>query len=192
MPNKNNNAKTTMISNKDASKESRLVEEFRQEIYHILKSSKTVPITTENTILQETWTKFSAKHGISPVSINNNIQSKEGVTKNGADKRKYGEFPSTTPKVPQNNTNILRSVLKTTIWSMRLFYKAFKILGACILTLFVLYCIFILHKPTQRFISRNTQDLIYPLMRALRLMSIPVVRRFPFLTGNNSHLHMFN
>lgn len=150
-------------------------------------------------IATDTWNKFSSKHRTSPFCVNNNIKSasRTGVKLHQTTNNKAQSSQFLTNKGAENVSNkfrqryakeggdhlILKCVLHVTFQFLKLVYKLIKIVGIVILVLFCFYCIFILHKPTQRFISRNTQDLIYPLMRALRLMSIPVVEMFPILTG---------
>ncbi|ODN02243.1 hypothetical protein Ocin01_04446 [Orchesella cincta] len=56
-----------------------------------------------------------------------------------------------------------------------------KIVLVSFLLVFILYCLMVLHKPTQAFVSRHTQDFIYPFMRTIRFGSLPFVSRFPQL-----------
>lgn len=35
-----------------------------------------------------------------------------------------------------------------------------------------------LHKPTRLFVTKHTQKIAYPLMRGIRLMTLPIARRF--------------
>ncbi|CAL8104876.1 unnamed protein product [Orchesella dallaii] len=56
-----------------------------------------------------------------------------------------------------------------------------KLVLVSFLLVFILYCLMVLHKPTQAFVSRHTQDLIYPFMRTIRFGSLPFVSRFPQL-----------
>lgn len=39
-----------------------------------------------------------------------------------------------------------------------------------------------LHNPSQKFVMRNIQDMIYPFMTSLRYISLPILKRYPYLS----------
>lgn len=151
-------------------------------------------------ICHKVWAKFSNKHQKSPSHINNNVQScmKSTVEKqqteqsndnhNGIRFRTQCEDvnrDNSLEKEPsqKNNRTVVLLFLETVLGVFRLSQVLFKTVGIIFIALLVFYSLITLHKPTQAFISRHTQDLIYPFMRALRILSLPVVRRIPVLTG---------
>jgi hypothetical protein len=49
-------------------------------------------------------------------------------------------------------------------------------------------CIYILlnvHQPTSSLVLRNVQGLIYPGLKVLRFLSVPIIKQYPSLTGNS-------
>ncbi|XP_045480567.1 uncharacterized protein LOC123685043 [Harmonia axyridis] len=51
-----------------------------------------------------------------------------------------------------------------------------------ILAIFI-YILLNFHQPTSSLVLRNVQGFIYPGLKILRHLSVPVIQRFPFLTG---------
>lgn len=82
--------------------------------------------------------------------------------------------------------NVKSSSDKIPTKSVRSFYSfqlIVKIIVIVFLTLIVA-CFFITyHKPTYNLVVRNVQELIYPIMKCLRRMTLPVVRALPSVTG---------
>ncbi|XP_066994534.2 uncharacterized protein [Anabrus simplex] len=79
-------------------------------------------------------------------------------------------------KNTQSETNC-RSKLVRSLW--------LRIIKIICLMLFVIVCVYLLlffHKPSYNFVVRNIQELIYPSMKLLRWMALPIVRRFPSIT----------
>ncbi|KAK4287686.1 hypothetical protein Pmani_039243 [Petrolisthes manimaculis] len=61
------------------------------------------------------------------------------------------------------------------------------VVGVKALVCFALVCflscaLISLHNPTRKMVTRNIQDLIYPVMTTLRLITLPVLRRYPHLS----------
>lgn len=79
----------------------------------------------------------------------------------------------------ENNNNKLILLLKNFIFFMWFIIKIviFVIIG---------YVFISLHSPTQKFLLRNSQDLIYPVMRQIRLWTLPVIEKYNHL----SHWHV--
>jgi hypothetical protein len=49
-------------------------------------------------------------------------------------------------------------------------------------------CIYILlnvHQPTSSLVLRNVQGLIYPGLKVLRFLSVPIIKQYPSLTGSS-------
>jgi hypothetical protein len=53
----------------------------------------------------------------------------------------------------------------------------------------VLYALVACHSPTQKTLSRHIQGFIYPFMRNLRKITLPVLRAYPDLSGNPKNLY---
>ncbi|KAK3886903.1 hypothetical protein Pcinc_008971 [Petrolisthes cinctipes] len=61
------------------------------------------------------------------------------------------------------------------------------VVGVKALVCFTLVCflscaLISLHNPTRKLVTRNIQDLIYPVMTTLRIFTLPVLRRYPHLS----------
>lgn len=54
-----------------------------------------------------------------------------------------------------------------------------------IAVLLVVYVASLLHLPLQRWFLRHVQDYIYPSMRLLRLVTLPLIQYYPSLTGKS-------
>lgn len=48
----------------------------------------------------------------------------------------------------------------------------------------LIYAVVACHSPTQKTLSRHIQGFIYPFMRNLRKLTLPVLRAYPDLTGD--------
>lgn len=57
--------------------------------------------------------------------------------------------------------------------------------------LFVFYIILNVHQPTTSIVLRNVQGLIYPGLKLIRYFSVPIIKRFPQLTGLFSFFFMY-
>jgi hypothetical protein len=67
------------------------------------------------------------------------------------------------------------------IYSLQLIVKIIFI----VLLMLTIACLFITyHKPTYNLVVRNVQELIYPIMKCLRRITLPVVKALPSVTGN--------
>lgn len=159
------------------------------------------------------WNKFSQKYQTSPSHTNNNTTKKTELNNSRSLKKNYRQFNSLNceinkststkaiisvksnqlSKVKCNNSNefvdnknknqqshhkiysfqLITCILSWTFWTI-------KFLGIVFIFLIGL---FVFHKPTELFVMRNTQQLIYPIMRQLRLISLPIINHFPALTG---------
>lgn len=53
-----------------------------------------------------------------------------------------------------------------------------KILFCCVMIYTFISC----HNPTQKFVMRHSQSLIYPIMRTVRLWTLPVIKKYDSLT----------
>ncbi|XP_076310049.1 uncharacterized protein LOC143225119 [Tachypleus tridentatus] len=72
------------------------------------------------------------------------------------------------------------------------FYKVWKFCRTClfltcivlkvILGLILVYAIASSHNPTQKFVMRHSQSLIYPLLRTVRIWSLPLLRKYDYFT----------
>ncbi|PSN29002.1 hypothetical protein C0J52_26729 [Blattella germanica] len=57
-----------------------------------------------------------------------------------------------------------------------------KLFILILLSLFLTCLVMTYHKPTYNLVVRNVQELIYPTMKCLRRLTLPVVRAFPSIT----------
>jgi len=158
------------------------------------------------------WEQFSTRHENRPMQINNNVQLKKHLrhrTTSDSDNLEGSGSNSMQSLQPtlKKSTDISKlrqsvidevqlfhlnshNIIITSIFSMLCRFLAFsttifKHIVSAILLCIILICLVVLHQPTQSYISRNTQDLIYPFMRNLRLSSLPIVSIFPRVTGKH-------
>jgi hypothetical protein len=119
-------------------------------------------------IIEESWNKFTTKHRISPFSINNNVTSSKLLQKitskrNGQlilNGTHSSSFLKNQKEQSQKEIKAQHFVLwylfpVIIVWILKWMFKVLQIFGLVISTLFIFYCIFILHKPTQRFSRLN-------------------------------------
>lgn len=52
-----------------------------------------------------------------------------------------------------------------------------------LLLIFVAYVLLNVHQPTSSIVLRNVQGLIYPGLKILRFLAVPVLKQFPSLTS---------
>lgn len=50
----------------------------------------------------------------------------------------------------------------------------------------IAYILLNVHQPTSSIVLRNVQGLIYPGLKVLRILSMPIIKRFPSLTGKDN------
>jgi hypothetical protein len=177
--------------------------------------------TSVKQLCHKTWAKFSEKHQESPSRSNNNVQFSKNplkrlplrfldsgpeiqtgvVCQEPSKKPKERDDLENTDEIFENHRNVIdkqcSNITSSNILAHRIFllliqlFSWLKLITIILLTLVVVYGVLALHKPSQAFISRNAQDYIYPFMRAMRLISIPVVRKFPRITGRGNHIFTF-
>lgn len=85
--------------------------------------------------------------------------------------------------------NVKSSSDKIPTKSVRSFYffqLIVKIIVIVFLTLTVACFFSTYHKPTYNLVVRNVQELIYPIMKCLRRLTLPIVRALPSVTGKFS------
>jgi hypothetical protein len=73
---------------------------------------------------------------------------------------------------------------------LRSFYS-FQLIRIIVVVLLILTvaCLFIIyHKPTYNVVARNVQELIYPIMKFLRRVTLPIVKALPSVTGNINYV----
>lgn len=58
-----------------------------------------------------------------------------------------------------------------------------KVFLCIVCIIFVLYVLLNVHQPTSSIVLRNVQGLIYPGLKVLRFLAVPVLKRFPSLTS---------
>jgi quinol-cytochrome oxidoreductase complex cytochrome b subunit len=63
------------------------------------------------------------------------------------------------------------------------FQLIIKIIIIVLLTLTVSCLVISYHKPTYNLVVRNVQELIYPIMKCLRRITLPIVKALPSVTG---------
>lgn len=144
-------------------------------------------------ICHQVWIKFASVHQKSPSHKNNNVQkncSSSNHTKRITKESKRLETNTSITHPPQHNESHCDNSLKYKNTFLHVAHSALSFLILCLKCSFqstfisiLLYCMVVLHKPTQVVISRNTQDLIYPFMRNLRILALPLVERFPVITS---------
>lgn len=67
-----------------------------------------------------------------------------------------------------------------------------KILFYIIVVFFSLFILLNHHQPTISLVLRNVQSLIYPGLKLLRLLAIPVIQFFPSLSGMLTNIKSMN
>jgi len=139
------------------------------------------------------WRIFSSKYQKSPSHTTNNntegcmpqsstAQISQHITKVKGEKICSRDLKSSHPDnrffipVAIQGQDYLRSCFAVVLTFLK--YLTFLISMTILVSLFLA-----LHKPTQVFLSRNSQNLIYPFMRTARLLTLPIVQRFPKVTG---------
>lgn len=83
--------------------------------------------------------------------------------------------------------NVKSSNDKIATESIRSFYSFQLIIRLFVVAFFTLTvaCLCITyHKPTHNLAVRNVQELIYPVMKCLRRITLPIVKALPSVTGN--------
>lgn len=83
--------------------------------------------------------------------------------------------------------NVKSSIDKITTESIRSFYSFQRIIRIVVVVFltFTVACLCVTyHKPTNNLAVRNVQELIYPVMKCLRRITLPIVRALPSVTGN--------
>ena len=83
--------------------------------------------------------------------------------------------------------NVKPSNDKIATESIRSFYSfqlIVRIVVVMFLTLTVACLCITYHKPTYNLAVRNVQELIYPAMKCLRRITLPIVKALPSVTGN--------
>jgi len=77
------------------------------------------------------------------------------------------------------NEYLFTFIYNIVIYTFRFINILFKVLIVSLLLI-----IFISnHPPTSKWILRNSQPLIYPFMRHLRLFTLPLIKTLPYLTN---------
>lgn len=56
--------------------------------------------------------------------------------------------------------------------------------------LIIFYVLLNVHQPTASVVLRNVQSLIYPGFSLLRYISVPIIKRFPSLTGKVTQISL--
>ncbi|CAG7830865.1 unnamed protein product [Allacma fusca] len=125
---------------------------------------------------EKVWSKFSETHQKSPSHKNNNVQNCSHRRRTRAAVRKDGGSTVTE----RERGDGLRKRVATLL--LALFLRIVKIWVCLVFVLTALYCLIVLHKPTELFLTRYSQDVIYPMMRFLRLISLPYVKSNPSST----------
>lgn len=69
------------------------------------------------------------------------------------------------------------------LWTILKLFFIFILLSIC------LYILLNVHQPTSSIVLRNVQGLIYPGLKVLRFLSVPIIKRYPSLTG--IHFNLF-
>ncbi|CAL1269690.1 unnamed protein product [Larinioides sclopetarius] len=86
-------------------------------------------------------------------------------------------------KAPQKNTESSTSIGLLFIYKLSRFIgNTIKYLVTCFSFLFFMYLFIISHNSAQKFVMRNCQNFIYPTMRSLRLWTLPILRKYEFLS----------
>lgn len=67
----------------------------------------------------------------------------------------------------------------------KLVFKLFLVLISLVLIGYILLNV---HQPTSSIVLRNVQGLIYPGLKILRLLTIPIIKKFPSLTGETNDM----
>jgi hypothetical protein len=76
-------------------------------------------------------------------------------------------------------------IANKSIHSFYSFQLVVKIIVVVFLTLTVTCLCITYHKPTYNLVVRNVQELIYPVMKCLRRITLPIVKALPSVTGKS-------
>nr|XP_053639573.1 uncharacterized protein LOC128693745 [Cherax quadricarinatus] len=72
---------------------------------------------------------------------------------------------------------------KRGLWKVGSYLKmATKFIVCFALLCTVIFLVISLHNPTRKFVTRNIQDMIYPVMTMLRYIALPLLAKYPYLT----------
>lgn len=93
-------------------------------------------------------------------------------------KEVFGENPNTKP---QRSNYVCSS--STIFCAFHFIRSCLKFIVTCIFAIVFIYLFVTSHNSVQKIILRNSQNYIYPVMRTLRIWTLPVLRKFEFLSG---------
>lgn len=82
------------------------------------------------------------------------------------------------------NKDVNLSKEHKTIKNSTFLKKIFKLFSLIFSFAIFAYILLNVHQPTSSLVLRNVQGFIYPGLKFLRFLSVPVIQRFPLLTGN--------
>lgn len=63
-------------------------------------------------------------------------------------------------------------------------FISFKLLTYSLVACLFIYFLLCHHQPTLSLVMRNVQGFIYPSLKLLRYIAVPIISKFPSLTGN--------
>ena len=143
-------------------------------------------------LVHQVWIKFAQHHQKSPSHVNNNVQQNCARYRTSvSSKLPQAKIQTDKVRITSDSAKDGHGKRKTgyllNLKFHGLLFGLLKLIEIALIILALLilfYAILLFHKPTQSLISRNTQDFIYPFMRRMRLITLPLVRTFPFLTGS--------
>lgn len=84
----------------------------------------------------------------------------------------FKQLDQETPSSNRNLTNAQKYF--STIFKL---FLIFTLISICV------YVLLNVHQPTSSIVLRNVQGLIYPGLKVLRFLSVPIIKKFPSLTG---------
>lgn len=95
---------------------------------------------------------------------------RDGMSSDEVDSLISASLDAVAPKEPRPGH--LKSLLRVLWWLIK-----------ALLVAAVLYALVACHSPTQKTLSRHIQGFIYPFMRGVRKVTLPLLRAYPELAG---------
>lgn len=87
-------------------------------------------------------------------------------------------------KLLSDTLNEVAREMQPTISIFKLLKKIMLKVSKLLLVVVLVYVLVSCHTPTQKSLSRHIQELIYPFMRTLRKITLPILHNYPELAGN--------
>lgn len=109
--------------------------------------------------------------------------TEKGLSESEIDQCFENIFPFESILSDDSNVHRNKQIAKPNVahWLWLLVKLTFRCLIILLILAVVLFCV-ISHKPTQKFVTRHAQSYVYPVMRYLRLLTLPLLSKNHFLS----------